>query len=264
MSEPTGKGGRPAGPRRDAAPEGVFSSTLSGAEQRLLEEAGYVPRGVVSGSAVMHVIPPPMRPFESAEIYGLSGVLMAARDSVIGRMAKAGRELAATGVVGVRLHVDDFHHEPSLVHLVAVGTAVAPSSGTVAGERRPPFFTTNLGGQDFSLLRRSGYLPVNLVIGCSVCRVGRQSPFPWLTSRVSSQEMGTATTVLYAAREAAMARLQDCARRDDADGVVGVSITERQHVWGSHVIEFLVTGTSMVRVDPDAPPLRPELVMGMA
>ena len=38
----------------------------------------------------------------------------------------------------------------------------------------------------------------------------------------------------------------------DAKGIVGVSLSEKSHGWGSHVIEFFALGTAIVRTDSPA------------
>ena len=58
-------------------------------------------------------------------------------------------------------------------------------------------------------------------------------------------ELGNYTSALYEARELAMTRMQDEARRARAQGIVAMRIEQKSHMWGSHVIEFLAIGTSV-------------------
>ncbi len=240
----------------------AFVSNLTPSEHRLVEEVGYEPAAIVSGSSVLHVLPPVPHPYSSAEMYRMSDLLVGARRSMLRRLRQSAERSRAAGVVGLRLQVDDFDEHRRLVHLVAVGTAVTRKGPPP--DRAPAFFSCNLDGQDFHLLVRAGWLPASVVLGCSVCRVGRQRPVRWSLDRPRSGEMTEATTVLYAAREMAMERLQRAARDDGADGVVGVTITERSHVWGSHILELLVVGTSIIRVDPHAAPIHPDYVFGLS
>ena len=53
----------------------------------------------------------------------------------------------------------------------------------------------------------------------------------------------------YEARELAMQRMQTEAQELQAEGIVGVSLTEKSHGWGSHVIEFFAIGTAIVPAD---------------
>jgi hypothetical protein len=43
-----------------------------------------------------------------------------------------------------------------------------------------------------------------------------------------------------------MQRMQTEAQELAAEGIVGVSLSERSHGWGSHVIEFFALGTAIV------------------
>ena len=67
-------------------------------------------------------------------------------------------------------------------------------------------------------------------------------------------EMPNFTQALYDARELAMERMQAEAEELQAEGIVGVQLTERNHGWGSHVIEFFAVGTAIVPYD-EAPPI---------
>jgi Putative heavy-metal-binding len=49
-----------------------------------------------------------------------------------------------------------------------------------------------------------------------------------------------------------MQRMQTEAQELQAEGIVGVSLTERSHGWGSHVIEFFALGTAIVPTDARA------------
>jgi hypothetical protein len=73
--------------------------------------------------------------------------------------------------------------------------------------------------------------------------------------------MTTYTSALYQARELAMGRLHSEAVALHADGVVGVDISERPHVWGSHVIEFFAIGTAIASESENDRQLDPTLAL---
>ncbi|MFZ0971119.1 MAG: heavy metal-binding domain-containing protein [Solirubrobacteraceae bacterium] len=64
-------------------------------------------------------------------------------------------------------------------------------------------------------------------------------------------ELPNYTRALYEARELAMQRMQAEAQALEAAGIVGVSLNEKSHGWGSHVIEFFAIGTAIVPTDGD-------------
>jgi uncharacterized protein YbjQ (UPF0145 family) len=72
-------------------------------------------------------------------------------------------------------------------------------------------------------------------------------------ARTSGRCCGPATAnftqALYDARELAMRRMQTEAQELGAEGIVGVSLSERSHGWGSHVIEFFALGTAIIASD---------------
>ena len=70
------------------------------------------------------------------------------------------------------------------------------------------------------------------------------------------------TQALYEARELAMERMQDEAKKVGAEGIVGVQIQEKSHIWGSHTIEFFAMGTA-VRKQPDREIATPRMVLSL-
>jgi uncharacterized protein YbjQ (UPF0145 family) len=59
-----------------------------------------------------------------------------------------------------------------------------------------------------------------------------------------------------------MERMQDEARKLKAEGIVGVQIQEKSHVWGSHTIEFFSMGTA-VRKLGDREIEKPQMVLSL-
>ena len=60
----------------------------------------------------------------------------------------------------------------------------------------------------------------------------------WFKTVGNNVEMANYTQALYDARELAMARMQVEAMSLRAEGVVGAQVHEKNHGWGSHVIEY--------------------------
>ncbi len=53
-----------------------------------------------------------------------------------------------------------------------------------------------------------------------------------------------------------MGRMQAEAESHGADGIVGMQIVEKTHIWSPHVIEFMAIGTSVEkRGEPKSVPL---------
>jgi uncharacterized protein YbjQ (UPF0145 family) len=236
---------------------GLFTSDLSVNEYLLVTQAGFDPVGLVVGSSIFHLGFKVSGPASNKEVTGLSQAMYEARELAMTRMEEEADQLGADGVVGVRLDVGSHEWGHDMIEFIAVGTAVKHRAGkmhrTVDG--RP--FTSDLSGQDFWTLLRTAHRPVGLVMGSCVYHVGHQGPIGKLSQAGRNVELNNFTQALYAARELAMARMQTEAEALQAKGIVGVQIHETNHVWSSHVIEFLAIGTAIVATDdtesPEAP-----------
>jgi uncharacterized protein YbjQ (UPF0145 family) len=88
-----------------------------------------------------------------------------------------------------------------------------------------------------------------MVMGSCVYHVGRRGPFRSIAQTGRNVEMPNFTQALYDARELAMQRMQTEAQELGAEGIVGVSLSEKSHGWGSHAIEFFALGTAIISTD---------------
>jgi len=123
-------------------------------------------------------------------------------------------------------------------------------------------FTSDLSGQDFWTLLRSGYRPVGLVMGNCVYHVAHQSLGGWFSTVGRNCEMPNFTQALYDARELAMERMQAEAQESGAAGVVGTEIHEKTHGgWDAHIIEFFAVGTAVQAISADHQIHAPALVL---
>jgi uncharacterized protein YbjQ (UPF0145 family) len=241
---------------------GVVSSDLSIDEAILVEQAGYEPRGLVTGTCIF-------RPYtfgswapmsQNTELTAMSGAMHEARTIAMRRLRAQAQRVGGEGVVGVRLSVESSARE---FRFSAVGTAVSPRAGRHRGSdpSASEIFTSDLSGKDFALLNAAGYEVLGLVMGVCVYHVARQSVSTWMKNQNQNVELTLITTALYDSRELAMGRMQDDALGLGAQGVVGVKVEERTHAWGSHIIEFLAIGTAVASHDGKHRTLSPQLVV---
>jgi uncharacterized protein YbjQ (UPF0145 family) len=254
LGELEGKGGRPA----------LFTSDLSVNEFLLVKEAGFHPRGLVFGSSIYHIGLQRRSWGKSQEVDGLTQAMYTARELAMSRMEAEADVLGADGVVGVRLDVNFYEWGQHAAEFIAIGTAISAEQGQGSWrtrENKP--FTSDLSGQDFWTLLRSGWAPLGLVMGTCVYHVAHQG-FAGAISRMGANaEMPNFTQAFYEARELAMARMQEEATRLGAEGIVGVQLIESSHFWGSHVIEFLAIGTAVRPYNPDHQIETPQLVLSL-
>jgi uncharacterized protein YbjQ (UPF0145 family) len=246
---------------REDAKRGFFTSDLSVNEFLLVKQSGFEPLGLVLGSSIYHIGFQQAMWNQSQELGVLTQAMYHARELAMTRMEEEADQLGADGIVGVRLDIGRYEWGADLAEFIAVGTAVKHRGGELhrAPNGRP--FTSDLSGQDFATLLRSGYRPVGLVIGNCVYHVARQGMMQSLRQMGRNMEMPNFTQALYEARELAMGRMQTEADGLQAEGIVGARIIERSHGWGSHVIEFFAIGTGVVSVSESHDIDPPQLVL---
>jgi uncharacterized protein YbjQ (UPF0145 family) len=228
---------------------GLFTSDLSVSEFLLVKDAGFDPLGLVVGSSIYHIGFQQSSWKVSEEMQVLSEAMYAARDLAMTRMEEEADQLGADGIVGVRLEVTRYEWGADLAEFIAIGTAIRHREGKLhrAPNGRP--FTSDLSGQDFWTLLRTGHRPVGMVMGSCVYHVAHRGMLQSFKQIGQNVELPNFTQALYDARELAMERMQAEAEALQAEGIVGVQLVERNHGWGSHVIEFFAVGTAIVPAD---------------
>ena len=156
---------------------------------------------------------------------------------------------------------------------IAIGTAVKHRGGGEYRNAKGKPFQSDLSGQDFWMLIRSGYRPVGFVMGNCVYYI---SPQMLSAPPAKSVELSAYTHALYDARELAIERLQDEAEAIGATGIVGVTVAENEHSWRStpwnvgnaalqtgEVLELFVIGTAVIASGEPAALDKPHLVFSV-
>jgi uncharacterized protein YbjQ (UPF0145 family) len=243
---------------------GLFTSDLSVSEFLLVREAGFEPLGLVVGSSIFHIGFQQSSWRASQEMSVLSEAMYTARELAMTRMEEEADQLGADGIVGVRVDVGRYEWGEHMAEFIAIGTAIRHRGGELhrAPNGRP--FTSDLSGQDFWTLLRSGHRPVGMVMGSCVYHVAHRGMFQSLKQAGRNVELPNFTQALYDARELAMERMQAEAEALKAEGIVGVQLSERNHGWGSHVIEFFALGTAIVPHGEDRPITAPTPVLDLS
>jgi uncharacterized protein YbjQ (UPF0145 family) len=237
-----------------------FTSDLSVNEFLLVKEVGFQPLGLVMGSSIFHVGFNPIRAGISEELTTLTQALYHARELSMVRMEEEADALGADGVVAVRLTLNVHAWGANVIEFLAIGTAVKSDESATAfrgAEGRP--FTSDLSGQDFWTLLNAGYRPLGFVMGNCVYYVGQG---PSGQPKENTELVGP-TQALYDARELAMERMQAEAQALEAEGIVGVALTEGNHGWSSHVIEYFSIGTAVTPTSEDHHIAAPSLVLNL-
>ena len=95
----------------------------------------------------------------------LTQAMYHARELAMTRMEEEASALRADGIVGVRLEVTRHEWGEALAEFVAIGTAIRARNGQSYRNAKGLPFTSDLSGQDFWTLLRTGYRPVGMVMG---------------------------------------------------------------------------------------------------
>jgi uncharacterized protein YbjQ (UPF0145 family) len=250
--------------RLDQNRQGLFTSDLTVNEFMLITEAGFDPLGLVVGSSIYHIGIQVANPGRSQEMTVLSQAMYNARDHAMTRMEEEADDLGADGIVGVRLNITRHDLGGKMAEFVAIGTAVRHREGVMHRAPNGKPFTSDLSGQAFWTLLRTGHRPVGLVMGNCVYHVARRCPIQTVGKVASNVELPNFTQALYDARELAMQRMQSEAQTLKAKGIVGVDLQEKSHEGcGSHMIEFFAIGTAIVATDSAQPINAPATVLDL-
>jgi len=113
-----------------------------------------------------------------------------------------------------------------------------------------PVFVSDLSGRDFALLHTSGWAPLGLAAGASFVYAPRRSVGATMKQSGQNVELTNFTEAMYAAREAAMERMQTAALDLGGTGVVEVKVTEGPMEFARHAVGFTAYGT-VVRLRAD-------------
>jgi uncharacterized protein YbjQ (UPF0145 family) len=243
----------------------LFTSDLSVSEFLLVKEAGFDPIGLVVGSSIYHVGYQRSAWSKNQEMTVLTQAMYHARELAMSRMEEEAHALGADGIVGVRLEIDHKEWGNHVAEFVAIGTAVVHRDDPHRfrnAQGRP--FTSDLSGQDFYILLRSGYRPLGMVMGNCVYHIAHQTFGTFIKTVTQNVELTQYTQALYDSRELAMERMQKEAEALGAKGIVGANIHERSHAWGPHVIEFFAVGTAVEEISKDHVIEPPLLVLPLA
>jgi uncharacterized protein YbjQ (UPF0145 family) len=246
-----GEGGKP-----------LFTSDLSVSEFVLLKELNMEPVGLVLGSSIYHVGLQYANYFNNEELGMLTQAMYHARELAMARMEEEAATLGADGIVGVKLEVGSYAWAESALEFTAIGTAVKAPAGSDYRTVHGKPFTSDLSVQDFYRLHEIGYIPAELVMGTCVYHIAHAGFMQTMRTLGNNIELPNYTAAIYDARELAMSRMQAEAEAHGAEGVVGMQIVEKNHIWQPHIIEFMAIGTSIVK-RTESKGVKPQFQIGL-
>lgn len=241
----------------DGPAELEFSTSADGQELYCQLDCGFRPIRFVFGNVAYSVgigggIAGLFKSLVRGEVTQYSDVFNRTRRLALDRIAQEAHACGANSVVGIRTSIIGF---AGTQEMMMIGTA-SHHPGL------PPEYTENpatsdLTNEEMWNLIHLGYMPIQLVLGVSVYSLGMAGGIIAAFKSLVRGEISELTTLIYDARENAVARVARDAAACGADDVVGLKTYVYQ--LGGGIIELMVLGTAVkkmanVKTDTDALP----------
>jgi uncharacterized protein YbjQ (UPF0145 family) len=235
-----------------------FSTSADGQELYCQLDAGYHPVKFVFGNVAYSIgvgggIGGALKSLQRGEIHQYSEVFNTTRHLALERIRNEARQAGANAVVGIRTSILPFR---GIQEMVMIGTASTNPALPPQYSQMPA--TSDLTNEEMWNMVSMGYAPIQLVLGVSVYSIGIVGGITAAFKSLGRGEISELTTLIYEARENAIARIAKDAQDCGADDVVGI----KTYVYelGGGIIEFLAIGTAVKRipgittVSPTLPP----------
>jgi uncharacterized protein YbjQ (UPF0145 family) len=144
-------------------------------------------------------------------------------------------------VVGINTSIVNFE---GMKEMVMIGTASRHPMLPPECDQNP--ITSDLTNEEMWNLIHIGYMPLRLVMGVSVYSLGIAGGLTSALKSLGRGEIPELTSMIYEARENALAHITRDAEACGADDVVGVKTY--QYNLGNGIIEFMAIGTAVKKM----------------
>ncbi len=224
-----------------------FSSSADGQELYCQIDAGFHPLHFVFGNVAYSIgvgggVMGTMRGLGRGEVKEFSEIFNKTRHLALQRIANEAQQAGGNAVVGINTSILPFQ---GMQEMVMIGTAshhpmLPPTSASMP-------VTSDLTNEEMWNLIHLGYMPQRLLLGVSVYSLGVVGGISALVKSLVRGEISELTTLIYEARENAIARIAGEASAIGADDVVGI----KTYVYnlGGGMIEFMAIGTAVKKME---------------
>jgi uncharacterized protein YbjQ (UPF0145 family) len=233
-----------------------FSSSADGQELYCQMDAGFRPIKFVFGNVAYSIgigggLLGALKSMARGEVEQYSQVFNETRHHALERIRTEARAAGANSVVGIQTSIIPFQ---GMQEMVMIGTASHHPALPPQFAQRP--VTSDLTNEEMWNLVHMGYMPLELVLGVSVYSLGIVGGITSAFKGLARGEINELTTLIYEARENAIARIARDATACGADDVVGIKTYVYQ--LGAGIIEFMAIGTAVKQM-PGVSTLSPQL-----
>jgi len=224
-----------------------FSSSADGQELYCQMDAGFKPLKFVFGNVAYSIgigggIAGIFRSMARGEVKEFSDVFNQTRHLALQRISHEAVSAGANAVVGIETSIIPFQ---GMQEMVMIGTGSRHDALPASYSQNP--VTSDLTNEEMWNLIHLGYMPLQLVLGCSVYSLGIVGGILSAFKSLARGEISEMTTMIYEARENAVSRIARDASACGADDVVGIKTYVYQ--LGGGMIEFLAIGTAVKKME---------------
>ena len=228
------------------APGLEFTSSSDGQELYCQIDAGFTPKHFSFGNVAYSIgigggIAGAFRGLARGEIVEYSHVFNHTRHLALQRIQADARSHGANCVVGIRTSIIPFQ---GMQEMVMVGTSSRHPAYDPSFDDLPA--TSDLTPEETWNMAHLGYLPIRLVLGCSIYSLGVVGGIAAAFKSLARGEISEMTKLVYEARENALHHIAEDAAACGADHVVGIKTYV--YALGGGIIEFLAIGTAVKKV----------------
>ncbi|MBW4469963.1 MAG: heavy metal-binding domain-containing protein [Stenomitos rutilans HA7619-LM2] len=223
-----------------------FSTAADGQALYCQMDAGFEPKRFVFGNVAYSIglgggLIGILKSLQRGEIKEFSQIFNETRHLALKRIKAEAREAGANAVVGIKTSILPF---AGMQEMVMIGTASKHPALPIGFNQNP--ITSDLTNDEMWGLMNQGYMPIQLVLGVSVYSLGLVGGITSFFKSFVRGEIQEVTTLIYEAREEALAHIAEEARRCSADQVVGI----KTYVYnlGGGIIEFMAIGTAVKKM----------------
>ncbi|NDB86876.1 MAG: hypothetical protein EB127_29930, partial [Alphaproteobacteria bacterium] len=222
-----------------------FSTSTDGQDLFAQVDAGYEPVKFVFGNVAYSIgitrgIIGAFKTLGRGEIKEFSDIFNKTRHLALERITNEAKKVGANAVVGI---------ETTILPVIGSGLQEMLMLGTASTNPALPkdtVTTSDLTPQEMWNLNKMGYAPEKILIGTSVYSLGLVGSITSALKSFVKGEITELSSLIYEARENALAIINKEADAIGADEVVGVKTYVYQ--LGGGLIEFLAIGTAVKKV----------------
>jgi len=224
-----------------------FSTSADGQELYCQVDAGFRPIKFAFGNVAYSIgigggIMGGLRSLSRGEVHEYSQVFNQTRHLALERIQQECAAHGGNAVVGIKTSIIPFQ---GMQEMVMIGTASHHPLLPPQYSQRP--VTSDLTNEEMWNLVHMGFMPLQLVLGVSVYSLGFVGGIKSALKSFVRGEINELTTLVYEARQNAIARIAQDASACGADDVVGIKVYVYQ--LGSGLIEFMAIGTAVKRME---------------